>query len=98
MVAVFYEGEGEVLAGDEVDEALGVGPRDRLVLHALQDAHGAGERDGLVHDLPVFAIFKQGLGERQWLIILRGLVVDTCLLYTSPSPRDQRGSRMPSSA
>ena len=24
--------------------------------------------------------------------------VCTCLLYTSPSPRDQRGSRMPSSA
>ena len=24
--------------------------------------------------------------------------VGTCLLYTSPSPRDQRGSRMPSSA
>ena len=23
---------------------------------------------------------------------------DRCLLYTSPSPRDQRGSRMPSSA
>ena len=25
-------------------------------------------------------------------------LVTTCLLYTSPSPRDQRGSRMPSSA
>ena len=25
-------------------------------------------------------------------------VLYTCLLYTSPSPRDQRGSRMPSSA
>ena len=25
-------------------------------------------------------------------------VYNTCLLYTSPSPRDQRGSRMPSSA
>ena len=25
-------------------------------------------------------------------------LVSTCLLYTSPSPRDQRGSRMPSSA
>ena len=25
-------------------------------------------------------------------------VFDDCLLYTSPSPRDQRGSRMPSSA
>ena len=24
--------------------------------------------------------------------------LDICLLYTSPSPRDQRGSRMPSSA
>ena len=24
--------------------------------------------------------------------------IQTCLLYTSPSPRDQRGSRMPSSA
>ena len=24
--------------------------------------------------------------------------IDDCLLYTSPSPRDQRGSRMPSSA
>ena len=25
-------------------------------------------------------------------------IVEGCLLYTSPSPRDQRGSRMPSSA
>ena len=25
-------------------------------------------------------------------------IITTCLLYTSPSPRDQRGSRMPSSA
>ena len=27
-----------------------------------------------------------------------GIVISACLLYTSPSPRDQRGSRMPSSA
>ena len=32
-------------------------------------------------------IFKASLG-----------LIHTCLLYTSPSPRDQRGSRMPSSA
>ena len=25
-------------------------------------------------------------------------LIEACLLYTSPSPRDQRGSRMPSSA
>ena len=28
----------------------------------------------------------------------KGEFTITCLLYTSPSPRDQRGSRMPSSA
>ena len=32
------------------------------------------------------------------LWLLRGALLLTCLLYTSPSPRDQRGSRMPSSA
>ena len=34
------------------------------------------------------------------LVMVAGLtlVSSTCLLYTSPSPRDQRGSRMPSSA
>ena len=32
------------------------------------------------------------------LVSLDGDVLKTCLLYTSPSPRDQRGSRMPSSA
>ena len=34
-----------------------------------------------------------------WQYIHEVLMQDgTCLLYTSPSPRDQRGSRMPSSA
>ena len=28
----------------------------------------------------------------------RGVGLSTCLLYTSPSPRDKRQSRMPSSA
>ena len=30
------------------------------------------------------------------ILLIAGAIV--CLLYTSPSPRDQRGSRMPSSA
>ena len=38
-----------------------------------------------------------GLG-LTWLSILMNGVAWRCLLYTSPSPRDQRGSRMPSSA
>ena len=31
-------------------------------------------------------------------VLLCASLTDLCLLYTSPSPRDQRGSRMPSSA
>ena len=30
--------------------------------------------------------------------IISNMSINICLLYTSPSPRDQRGSRMPSSA
>ena len=48
------------------------------------------------HESPVLTVAVLGNGKR---------VVSTgenrqarCLLYTSPSPRDQRGSRMPSSA
>ena len=37
-----------------------------------------------------------------WMLYLAGaayrVLPSICLLYTSPSPRDQRGSRMPSSA
>ena len=36
--------------------------------------------------------------ERLWDEMLKVDLVGPCLLYTSPSPRDQRGSRMPSSA
>ena len=37
-------------------------------------------------------------GEKGWVIPILGGEFFLCLLYTSPSPRDQRGSRMPSSA
>eukprot|EP00829_Urostomides_striatus_P002732 TRINITY_DN13005_c0_g1_i1.p2 TRINITY_DN13005_c0_g1~~TRINITY_DN13005_c0_g1_i1.p2 ORF type:complete len:129 (+),score=54.08 TRINITY_DN13005_c0_g1_i1:67-453(+) len=43
------------------------------------------------------------LNEKDWVVNLPNQFLKmedpiTCLLYTSPSPRDQRGSRMPSSA
>ena len=37
-------------------------------------------------------------GTQDGLFLLPNYEIKTCLLYTSPSPRDQRGSRMPSSA
>ena len=42
-------------------------------------------------------LFLNGQGFSTWLAG-GGFRPGTCLLYTSPSPRDQRGSRMPSSA
>ena len=37
-------------------------------------------------------------GERNLFDLIAQAEQEACLLYTSPSPRDQRGSRMPSSA
>ena len=39
-----------------------------------------------------------GYGHHPATGMRKGVVANICLLYTSPSPRDQRGSRMPSSA
>ena len=38
------------------------------------------------------------LGQSSLTLLSVLLVLFICLLYTSPSPRDQRGSRMPASA
>ena len=38
------------------------------------------------------------VGKLADLVVLGSDITKICLLYTSPSPRDQRGSRMPSSA
>ena len=41
---------------------------------------------------------KADLAVCRHLVVIGAGVIGLCLLYTSPSPRDQRGSRMPSSA
>ena len=50
---------------------------------------------------PVFSATSRRLrtmGAWVGLAMIVVVAIDICLLYTSPSPRDQRGSRMPSSA
>ena len=47
---------------------------------------------GPIHFVGIGGIGMSGIAE---VLLNHGY---TCLLYTSPSPRDQRGSRMPSSA
>ena len=50
------------------------------------------------------SVFVRGNSNSQIIVLIDGVRVGSatlgaaCLLYTSPSPRDQRGSRMPSSA
>ena len=57
---------------------------DRMTEMVLRDVNSATE---LFRDKPAAPLLE--------IDVLNGGV---CLLYTSPSPRDQRGSRMPSSA
>ena len=54
--------------------------------------------DTLTYDsfIPSFEIQGKRLNAIHALLTKENCVI--CLLYTSPSPRDQRGSRMPSSA
>ena len=82
---------GAVLAGDDQQ-----GDVARRSLLWLAKACGAADKTARGRALEVIALVLERLiGED-------GAEVDeqvwTCLLYTSPSPRDQRGSRMPSSA
>ena len=75
----------------------------RMEMNDIRDQLGAKMSTGmkqkvsiaraLVHDPPVLVFDEATVGLD--VLVARALL---CLLYTSPSPRDQRGSRMPSSA
>ena len=56
---------------------------------------------GLDHIAFLLGLLLLNLKARTLIIVITGFTVGhsiTCLLYTSPSPRDKRQSRMPSSA
>ena len=90
-----------VLVGDDVASAVYVRNKQiacekagfKSTLHRLPASTGQAELLTLVQalnaDADVHGILVQ-------LPLPRG--IDTCLLYTSPSPRDRTRSRMPSSA
>ena len=63
----------------------------RSALDAAVVAIGGQPRDGQIEMAEAVA---NALSDRHHLLVQAG----TCLLYTSPSPRDRQKSRMPSSA
>ena len=64
-------------------------------IERLKEVQGIGQ--SVAVDLKIIQAAGQRLAKDQ---IMEQPILSswTCLLYTSPSPRDQRGSRMPSSA
>ena len=60
-------------------------PRERRLPVRWNTAHAQQEKQRFPVQLRIEVIDRVG-------------ILKDCLLYTSPSPRDQRGSRMPSSA
>ena len=75
----------------------------RLLTTELEDAMAPSNTKTISENLhaemipKLLAVLSKAFKEKEKVVILIDNL-DNCLLYTSPSPRDQRGSRMPSSA
>ena len=67
--------------------------RDKVVSARLRSDKTESCIDAVVQEKQALALKLAEIQEK----VVR-LECELCLLYTSPSPRDQRGSRMPSSA
>ena len=84
----------------------GVGNVGKILVDSLVSKHPSRTLGWILnHDFPPHSTFdSDGLMRPPRMEITSVLLPDgrtvivICLLYTSPSPRDQRGSRMPSSA
>ena len=91
----------ECLLSDDADQAMKLASQLDELNRARREVEQSMQQDALaiVENLSMSeealpAIYT--LHDKSWHQGVVGLVA--CLLYTSPSPRDQRGSRMPSSA
>ena len=88
-----HEHEGTAEAEDESAAALASDPADA----AAPDPATPQLLGYPLLDTPLDALHR-GIAPKPGPTTIVGAHGRTCLLYTSPSPRDQRGSRMPSSA
>ena len=86
-------------------DVAGFSPQRRQTAFLKEITLVMGQKQQLIWDLPPMdslyvnaAVY--GLSDHEAKVRINELaeMLELCLLYTSPSPRDQRGSRMPSSA
>ena len=86
------------VAEEHCDQVLATDPKHPKALYrrgmALMGQNRLEEAEKAMHT----AREVMGADDPQIVTALRQVDLSNCLLYTSPSPRDQRGSRMPSSA
>ena len=84
---------------NEFGEFVGAISVDDILRRVLAPRRGKDdELRGAVAITEIGADRYRVLGSVSLRRLVKRLGIETCLLYTSPSPRDQRGSRMPSSA
>ena len=113
-ITELYLGRIEALDGQgpELRSIIELNPDALQIADELDAERAAGNVRGLLHGIPV--AIKDNLDTHDGMtttagsLALEGSIpprdsflaakLRDCLLYTSPSPRDQRGSRMPSSA
>ena len=90
--ATLLDEAGEPVSDAQLSAVFVAGDDEESVFALTADETQPGGYIGNVEGLPAGA----------YRVVLRGDEIQDsskgCLLYTSPSPRDQRGSRMPSSA
>ena len=79
--------------GHERSKAIYIVPLKALAMEKYEDLQEVGKAMGFSVGLGIGDATSEAKNIKDCNIL-----VCTCLLYTSPSPRDQRGSRMPSSA
>ena len=84
---VFQKLRADYVPGDLGFDPLGLKPEDPTELRLMQEKELAHSRLAMIAAAGFLA--QEAVTKATW---------GTCLLYTSPSPRDKRQSRMPSSA
>ena len=92
------EGEFDASQSGELKYKEIYNPSDEVGSHLIQDVDNSAELG--IQDVGGFLETASGTEDAGGAVpseVATG-TENSCLLYTSPSPRDQRGSRMPSSA